>query len=281
MRHYRNLAIVSAALASAAFCVSTAQATEIAFQTGASNAYVNNYAGTSDTSFDGAYDAGGGYSGGNYGGADFMYANQTVTWEERRALIRFDLSALTGKNLTVNSVTMKLAEITNASPDNVTVYFYPITAANAAWQQGTSTDITHPANPGEATWDHLAAPSTNWAGSAGLSTPGTDYVNTAAATGTYKPTDATGTIVSFTLPTSLVQSWIDNPSDNAGLLLLTNNDSTNGYYRFAEYGTSENATPEMRPQLVLDVSGVPEPASLFLLAAAPLMLLRRRRSPEA
>jgi len=252
-----------------------ASAATVSFQNGASNAYVTNYAGTSDTSFDSANDAGGGFNNGNNGGANFIYANQTTTWEERRALIGFDLSSLTGQGLTINSATLKLATIINASPDNVDVFFYPVAAANAGWVQGTNGSVVSPANAGEATWNHKAHPNTNWAGSPGLSTAGTDYINTPAASGIYNPTTADGAYVSFALTPSVVQSWIDTPANNAGLLLLTNNDSTNGYYRFAEYYSSE-ADAGLRPILELNVTAVPEPASLAGLGVLGILLRRRR-----
>ena len=253
----------------------SAPAATISFQNGASNAYVSNYAGTSDTSFDSANDVNGGYNNGNNGGANYIYANQTTTWEERRALIGFDLSSLTGQGLTVNSTTLKLASMAGASPDNVNVSFYPVAAANAGWVQGTNGSVVFPANAGESTWNHKIHPNTNWAGSPGLSTPGTDYINTPAATGVYNPTTTDGTIISFALTPSVVQSWIDTPANNAGLLLLTDNDSTNGYYRFAQYYSSE-ATANLRPVLELEVTAVPEPASLGLLAVGGLLMSRRR-----
>lgn len=273
MSTIRQLSLVAAG--TIGLLTAGASAATISFQNGASNAYVSNYAGTSDTSFNSANDSGGGYNNGNNGGANYIYATQTVTWEERRALIGFDLSSLTGQGITVNSATMKLATIYNTSPDNVIVTFYPVAAANAGWVQGTNGSVVSPANAGEATWNHKAHPGTNWAGSPGLSTPGTDYINTAAATGVYNPATADGTYVSFALTPSVVQSWIDTPSDNGGLLLLTDNDSTNGYYRFAEYYSSE-ADAGLRPILELNVTAVPEPASLAGLGLLGVLLRRRR-----
>lgn len=267
-----------AAIAAGSLGISTTCGATVAFQNGGSNAYVSNYAGTSDTSFDSSSDSG--YGNGNWGAVDSFWANQSRTWEQNEALLRFDLSALTGQGLTVNSATLKLASVTGGGYDNLPVSFYAISAANAGWQQGTGTSFGTPAAAGEATWAHLAEPSTNWAGSAGLETSGTDYDPSAAATGMYNSSDASGTIVSFTLPANLVQSWIDTPAGNAGLVMRTDNWSGNAspvYYAWAQYSSSEASNAALRPELVLDVSAVPEPTAIILLAGAPLLLLKRRK----
>ena len=273
----RQLSIVATGMAGRLVGGAAAQAATISFQNGASNAYVSNYAGTSDTTFDSS--ASSGYGDGNWGARNIMYVNQSRTWEELEALVRFDLSALTGQGLTVNSATLKLASIAGGGYDNLPVSFYAISAANAGWQQGTMTSFGTPAPAGEATWQHLAETSTTWAGSAGLKTSNTDYNPTAVATGMYNTSDMSGTIVSFTLSASQVQSWIDTPSDNAGLVLRTDNWSGNPtpvYYAYAQYSATEKSNAALRPELVLEVSAVPEPASLAGLGLLGLFLRRRR-----
>jgi hypothetical protein len=273
----RHLSIVATGMAGLLVAGAAAQASTISFQNGASNSYVSNYAGTSDTTFNSSGSSG--YGDGNWGARNAMSANQSRTWEELEALVRFDLSALTGQGLTVNSATLKLASIAGGGYDNLPVSFYAISAANAGWQQGTGTSFGPSAPDGEATWQKLAESSTNWAGSAGLKTSNTDYNPTAVATGIYNTSDASGTIVSFTLSASQVQSWIDTPSGNAGLVLRTANWSGNPtpiYYANAQYSTSEQSNAALRPELVLEVSAIPEPASLAGLGLLGLFLRRRR-----
>ena len=116
-----------------------------------------------------------------------------------------------------------------------------------------------------------------WAGSPGMNTPGTDYEAAPVASIAYAFATPIGTVYEFTLGSAMVQSWIDSPATNAGLLLDGGWSGSNS--RPVGFGSSERGigagtgTAADRPTLVLDV--VPEPASLALLSLAPLALLRQ------
>lgn len=88
--------------------------------------------------------------------------------------------------------------------------------------------------------------------------------------------DTVGTInvgyVDLTIPAAMIQSWIDNPNDNAGLLFRSFQSGTARVYS-SEIGSDANGVA--RPTLNFDYV-VPEPTSLATLALGS-MLLRRRR----
>jgi len=60
--------------------------------------------------------------------------------------------------------------------------------------------------------------------------------------------------------------------------MLTDNNPTNGYYRFAEYFSSEATNSSLRPTLSIEAHVVPEPSSLAAASLAGIALLRRRRT---
>lgn len=274
----KQIAVVAAVVAMS----SSAQAAVEVFRDGYNNTYVSTwYNGTNDTTFDSASDAGGGYNNGNAGGAYYFGSNQSRTWEEWRSLISFDLSVLTNQ-VTVNTATLRLAVIANSSPNDIALDFYSINSANAGWVEGINGSLASAGNEGESTWNHKVKSSTSpveWVGGAGLMTAGVAYDASAVAFATYPSAAEDGAYLDITLPASLVQAWIDNPTGNAGLLMLTDAEDGN-YYRFANFYSAQADTAIYRPALILDVSPVPEPASLgvTMLIAGGLLARRRARA---
>lgn len=292
----RNVSVIGALFVSAA----SAPAAEVMLREGLAEStyYPGGYAGTADTTLliinpTGPADDAAGINSqnSNNGGWAGLYSafNGTVGYggarPEREILMRFDLSAMGGQGIVVNSATLQLTSFysytTAQTPiDETVVNVFEILPANAGWGEGNQTfNATNQAAPGDATFanrNYDPVSPTPWAGSPGLHTPGVDYNPVALDTIDYVYANPINTKYDATLTPALVQSWIDNPAANAGLLLQGGWAGSNTYP--VGFGSSEQATASQRPMLILDVTVVPEPASLALVAAAPLALLRRRRT---
>lgn len=81
---------------------------------------------------------------------------------------------------------------------------------------------------------------------------------------------ANAVTVDFVIPQAMVQSWIDNPGSNAGLLGRYLNTAT------ADFNSSE-AAAGLRPLLTFDYAIVPEPATWCLLLFGVALVGPRRK----
>jgi hypothetical protein len=195
----------------------------------------------------------------------------------RRALLRFDLSAIPSGSV-VREVRLSLYESRARDEHNVTVH-----RMLASWGEGLSNAGTSgagaPATPGSATWINRFHPGTPWA------IPGGDFVASASASTavgapsqryTWGPTP--GLLAD-------VQTWVDNPALNHGWVLIGVENVSQNAKRFE---SRENNTAANWPQLqvVYDAapagvsdSNVPLPPWALALMAAGLgaALLRHKR----
>ncbi len=74
----------------------------------------------------------------------------------------------------------------------------------------------------------------------------------------------------ITTLTGLVDEWLTEGPANAGLMFTYAHYSSSVYWTFA---SSEYATAEFHPELVITYTAVPEPSTLALLAAGLIGLL--------
>jgi hypothetical protein len=168
---------------------------------------------------------------------------------KQRGLIRFNLSAIPG-NATCISATLQL--VRNYQPEDdstATVEIYSVSAANADWEVG---ETSNPAAAGLCCWACKAANgaggvTTPWAGSEGLQTPGVDYETTLLGTITVNANDPIGTICSGNLLPSRVEGWFGSSNTNYGLLMLQ--DTFGGHV-----GQGDETTPAYRPKLIVQYS---------------------------
>jgi hypothetical protein len=121
------------------------------------------------------------------------------------------------------------------------ISIYRIADANGSWVEGTSLGDSQ---SGSSCWNYRAYNTNTWAGSAGLSTAGTDYVNTVIGSATF--TDGTSGYRTITLNSSgltVLADWFGDASNN-GVMLIGS--GSNDYWTEI---ISSNGTDGSRPYL--------------------------------
>mgnify|MGYP000944208158 FL=1 len=171
----------------------------------------------------------------------------------RRPIIRFDLSSIPASAV-CSAATLKITNSSNIS-GNTPISIYKISDANGDWIEGTKAAIVGAGMP---CWSYKAYDTDAWAGSAGLSTAGTDYVNTVLASTTLTNGTAANTQneISFNSDgLAVIQSWFGDATNN-GFVLFTTNANSNGFH------SKQSTTAGYRPILSITyteaVSGVPK-----------------------
>jgi spore coat protein A len=197
------------------------------------------------------------------GAGDGMFIGKTANAEIRRALVKFDLTAIPPGS-TINSVTM-------------TVYMNRSRAGNrpatlhrvsADWGEGPS---SFPGNggagsmsePGDATWRHRFYDTSFW------TTLGGDFASTPSATTTIGSGIGSYSWTSTASLTADVQQWVNFPATNFGWLIKGDETASSTAKRLA---TREIATPSQRPTLVVNFTPPPDAgACCFTLGNCTLL----------
>jgi hypothetical protein len=159
------------------------------------------------------------WSGWNFGASQTLDAGYAIAmWNQWRGnvLIRFDLRG-------VNCVKVEKVVFRIYKPKNVTqtsgevpLALYQVMDVNSDWSEGHSESLPEYE---AASWQ-FKGNGKAWAGGEnGCSVAGVDYV--ARPLGHAVANKYRGEWLEFELPAKLVQSWIDDPSRNAGLLIKT------------------------------------------------------------
>ncbi len=161
----------------------------------------------------------------NYGRYSYVYVGGYTPNYVRKGLIQWDLGWVP-KGIKLTDATMKLYFYSRYHYQSEKMHWYPIIEP---WKEGTKTGSA--ATPGEVTWNNLpkfdntkAISSIDWASGGGW--------------------------VEFSLDLTTVQSWIDNPETNYGMMSQfddeDSSDSNYGYFYSSDYSTAS-----LRPELVL------------------------------
>lgn len=186
----------------------------------------------------------------NYGGLNFMMVGQLNADIKANLLMRFSgLSALEGQTVTNVALRLYSNDFSGQQTADVTVNVYEVAAVNSSWQEGDgngdfSTD-------GWSSWRFVNRDSVGgnvqWAGGeTGCGTSGTDYVTNLV--GSAVVSDGVAEYVEFSLDTDVVQNWIDNPSQNYGLLLIAEGASAG---QIVFFNSSESTSGNV-PKLIVD-----------------------------
>jgi hypothetical protein len=150
------------------------------------------------------------------GRGNSVYIGLTATGQKRRALLRFDVAGAVpaGSRILSATLSFNVIQSTVALPSPMDLH-----RVTRAWGEGTSIASGAggggtAATPGDATWIHAVNPGSFWTNAGG------DF---AAAPSFTMPLPDLGPGSSSPAPgaTADVQSWLDNPSQNFGWLLKT------------------------------------------------------------
>ncbi len=169
-------------------------------------------------------------------GAGKLFTGQTCQGNNRRALIEFDLSGIP-TDAVVSSVTLNLgAENSGNNGDGVIEIF----GVTKAWGEGFSSGSGNggPAVAPDATWTDAMFGSTAW------DTPGGDF-DPAVLSARF--TTENNQVITFPSSGNFVaraQAWIDNPSENHGIIIIGVENATCSAYRFGarDIGVSPELT---------------------------------------
>jgi hypothetical protein len=155
----------------------------------------------------------------------------------QKILIKFDVSGIPSPSI-CSSAVLSLYSYTTSSMHGNVYTAYSILSANIGWTEAG------------ATWNTIDG-STNWAGSAGCSTPGTDYdassIGSCVMNATWLHENQ------FSLTPSVVTSWFGASNYNYGVVIKTD-EINSGFV----YSSDETTYTAYRPKLVVvySVSGV-------------------------
>lgn len=173
-----------------------------------------------------------------------------------KMLLWWDLSSIPSGSV-VNSATLTLYQAGAAAANAFTLTAYAIKSGNGGWIEGTKNNAT--AGTGEPCWDYKEYNTVAWAGSAGLSTAGTDYDSSSIGTVNGNRSDANGTAYAITLTGSALEAMI--AGGNYGILVVTSSGC-------GAIASAENSTSGYRPKLEIDYtepsSGISGTASISL-----------------
>lgn len=216
-----------------------------------------------------------------------LFAGRIIGSLRRRALLRFDLSAIPPGS-TVNSAQFSLS-LNRVPPGMLPAVNFSLQPMNAPWGEGSS-DAGEPggngtpATAGDPTWTQRVFPSTPWVVAGGDFSAVASATTSANGVGRYQWGSSAAMV-------GTVQGWVDSPSSNYGWMLLA--DETAGDQTARRFASREATDASTRPQLSIDFtpaavgppSGPSAIPTLSLLGLAGLALLlfglARRRLQSA
>jgi len=179
----------------------------------------------------------------------------------RRALFQFNLGSIPAGS-TINSATLKLVVVKTPSfgPMNSNFKLHRLTAG---WIEGTKTGNNgQPASLGEATWNNRAHGIAAWTGGVGAS--GDFIAGPSASTAITGNGSYSWSSVQLTTD---IQGWLDNPGQNFGWLVVSDNEALNKTAR--GFGGRENPTPANQPVLEIDYTPPPPPQDVIIESLDP------------
>lgn len=175
-----------------------------------------------------------------------LFAGRITTGERRRALLRFNLSAIPPAS-TITSAQLSLS-LTRDPPGPLPAVNFSLYPLASAWGEGSS-DAGDPggngtaATPGDPTWTQRAFPATPWSNAGGDVAMSADATTAANTLGRYQ-WGSTAAMVNTS------QLWVDFPSTNFGWALLA--DESAGTLTARRFASREAVNANTRPQLLIE-----------------------------
>ncbi len=175
---------------------------------------------------------------------------------EMRMLTQFDLSSVP-QGVTVTSATFSVALQSFNMPTGYTSVEASIYKLTQSWIAS------------QATWNNAAANRTSW------TTPGGSF-SQRPVTSTLFTSNDTNKLISWNI-TSLVQSWLDNPDTNYGMIMKADYSQTQSAGYFGTMEAELVYRPFLNIQYETSQSQVPEPLSFLLVSISGLIMYIRKR----
>jgi hypothetical protein len=252
---------------------STAQANVVTFKNGTSFSVginnVVNYAGTQDTVRNWTA------PNNNYGGWIDWTLGVNSAGHVDDGIIRFDVTAMSGQYSQINSVTLRMFKYLNGESgvfNNVSDRWVDVFTIPAVdnWVEGTAAGVGGAVQPGTATQSQpQLGVSGPWNNGFALAS---NHVVVPAGGAFYANFPLDPNLVNLN---ALVTNWSSQPI-NSGMLVAFDG-SPGSWTRGFIFGAHENPTGiEFIPELVIDYTPVPEPASIGSIVLLGAILLTRR-----
>ena len=197
----------------------------------------------------------------NRGNSPNLFVGAGTVTDQVRIIQRYDLSVIpSGVTITSAEIVMEAIGINNSGD---TPQLYQIADANNDWVEGTQINATE---SGSSCWNDYAYENiTEWAGSPGLNTAGTDYINTKLSPDQAISTTGTKTFVFNAAGVAAIQNRL---SDNDIEFFFRNTTIT--INNFITFASSENTTDGNRPYLRITHTEPPPSAG-----GARVLIIRR------
>lgn len=191
------------------------------------------------------------------GAGQFLFIGQTSQPENRRAVLRFDVSSLPA-DATITSVSLRLTMSRTISTGRTATLHRVLAdwgegSSNAGGQEGNGTSSA----TDDATWIHTFFDQQTWASAGGDFDASASATQTVSGNGAYT-WQSDGLIAD-------VQRWIAEPDSNFGWLLLGDESAQRTAKRF---DSREHPTAANRPQLTIEFD-VPVTNQPPVVAAQP------------
>lgn len=199
------------------------------------------------------------------GAGESLWVANTAGGLVRRALLRFDLSAIPSTHQ-VLSASLTLYESRARDSHDVALH-----RVAASWGEGASNGGSAgtgaPAQAGDATWRWRDFGVSQWQARGG------DFAAQASASLQVGFANSFYTWQSAAMAAD-VQAWVADPAGSFGWILIGNESGNQNAKRF---DSQQSGVLSQRPLLVVQAAPIPEPASLWLLCAGVLGLLGWQR----